>query len=309
MGSTGITGPTGPAGIVGATGPTGPAGVQGNRGPDGVQGIQGVPGDQGIPGIDGRNLQIIGRITGIENLPPTGNEEGDAYVVDVGGSEVFYIWYDGAWSGTGIIQGPQGVTGPRGLQGLQGIQGVAGVSGIQGSIGATGPSGPSGTIGATGATGPSGVAGASSYKGSVMYTVATSGARVTANAALQPVNVSLLVYKDGDYDFRPSGTADNALVVPAGVTRIRISGGLAFVASSVPAGTDFHLTVRKNGSISYPGCPGQQGKHPYGNPSVDFVSGVLQVTGGDVFTLVYGCATTGQKTPAGQTHFQMEIIA
>lgn len=157
MGSTGITGPTGPAGIVGATGPTGPAGVQGNRGPDGVQGIQGVPGDQGIPGIDGRNLQIIGRITGIENLPPTGNEEGDAYVVDVGGSEVFYIWYDGAWSGTGIIQGPQGLSGPRGFTGLQGEQGLVGATGPAGVAGATGPTGPSGSIGVTGATGPSSV--------------------------------------------------------------------------------------------------------------------------------------------------------
>lgn len=169
VGATGPTGPMGPSGPAGATGPsgvngtngsvgaTGPSGVPGMAGQTGPQGIQGIPGDQGIPGIDGRNLSIKGRVVGTANLPQTGNEEGDAYIVDVDGSEVFFIWYQGAWSGTGVIQGPQGLSGPRGFTGLQGVQGLVGATGPAGVAGATGPTGPSGSIGVTGATGPSSV--------------------------------------------------------------------------------------------------------------------------------------------------------
>jgi Collagen triple helix repeat (20 copies) len=130
VGATGPPGPEGPAGPTGATGAVGPQGVagpQGSQGATGVQGPQGVQGIQGVQGGVGPGIKMKGSVATSGNLPPTGNQQGDAYIVQ--SDDSLWIWDGTQWVSGGSIQGPQG---PQGIQGTQGL------------TGATGPQGPSG---------------------------------------------------------------------------------------------------------------------------------------------------------------------
>ena len=107
----------------------------------------------------------------VSDLPLTGNEYGDAYLVGSQQPYDLYIWTrsteeeNGAWVNIGKFpaygpQGPQGERGPqgnpgpmgpqgkRGLQGVQGVQGLQGVKGDKGDTGQQGPMGPKGNPGA-----------------------------------------------------------------------------------------------------------------------------------------------------------------
>lgn len=149
QGPKGEQGPPGPRGEQGPQGDQGPVGLQG---PEGPQGLQGPEGPEGPQGQDGRNLQIRGRLNDESELPASGNEDGDAFVV----GEVSFIWYDGAWLGTGIQQGPEG---PRGIQGQKGDKGDIGPTGLQGPRGLQGPNGIQGLPGVQGLQGPTGLQG------------------------------------------------------------------------------------------------------------------------------------------------------
>lgn len=106
----------------------------------------------------------------VSELPSTGNEYGDAYLVGSQQPYALYIWtrssedVNGAWVNIGKFpaygpQGPQGERGPqgnpgpigpqgaRGLQGVQGVQGLQGVKGDKGDTGQQGPMGPQGNPG------------------------------------------------------------------------------------------------------------------------------------------------------------------
>ena len=63
VGPQGITGPTGPS----VTGPTGPTGATG------AQGITGPTGAQGITGPQGVNINFVGTVATVGNLPGSGN--------------------------------------------------------------------------------------------------------------------------------------------------------------------------------------------------------------------------------------------
>ena len=157
IGPQGIPGPVGPAGPQGQLGPAGPQGPQGTQGPVGPEGNAGPVGPPG-PGFT-----FQGVVNTVGNLPPTGNDTGDAYTVTADGD--LYVWDGTQWNNSGPIQGPQGVQGTQGPQGPAGPAGLTGPAGPQGSAGPVGPQGPQGSIGpvgpigATGATGPTGPVG------------------------------------------------------------------------------------------------------------------------------------------------------
>jgi hypothetical protein len=71
----GLLGPTGPTG---STGPTGPTGATGPTGPTGAQGT---------------SIEFKGSVATFADLPPTGNQVNDSYLVQADGN--LYIW-DGA---------------------------------------------------------------------------------------------------------------------------------------------------------------------------------------------------------------------
>jgi Chaperone of endosialidase/Collagen triple helix repeat (20 copies) len=144
-----------PAPIPGPPGPTGPQGPQGNTGSTGAQGpqgVQGVPGPTGPQGATGTGVTMKGSVATSGNLPPTGNTQGDAYIVQADDS--LWIWDGTKWVSGGSIQGPPGATGPQGVQGPTGSTGPPGAQGAQGPQGVKGDTGATGTQGPTGATGP-----------------------------------------------------------------------------------------------------------------------------------------------------------
>jgi hypothetical protein len=162
-GPTGPTGPTGPS-ITGPTGPTGPA-ITGPTGPTGATGPA-ITGPTGPTGPQGTSINLKGSVATPTDLPATGNNVNDAYIVDSNGD--LYIWNGTAWYNVGEIVGPTGATGPTGPTGAAST--VTGPTGPTGPTGAastvTGPTGPTGPTGAastiTGPTGPTGPTGAAS---------------------------------------------------------------------------------------------------------------------------------------------------
>ncbi len=163
-GPPGPQGDTGPAGPPGPTGPQGPEGDQGPAGPAGPEGPEGPQGIQGPQGEAGSGITMQGSVPTPGDLPPTGNNQGDAYIVQEDDS--LWIWDGTQWVSGGSIQGPPGSQGPTGATGAQGPpgdpgpQGDIGPAGPQGDPGATGAPGPPGADGATGPQGPPGADGA-----------------------------------------------------------------------------------------------------------------------------------------------------
>ena len=176
-----LLGPTGPAGTAGTTGPTGPTGARGVIGPQGVTGAQGplgprgdtgprgstgptgsvgptgptgIEGPQGDPGVP---LNILGTFDEISDLPGSGVEFNDAYMVTE--DKNLYVYNGSGWVARGRIIGLDGPTGPQGSVGFQGPTGPTGAAGTNGAAGAAGPTGPTGLAGAPGVTGPTGAQG------------------------------------------------------------------------------------------------------------------------------------------------------
>ena len=156
IGLTGNVGATGPQGVQGDLGPTGSRGVDltlkgsvatfgdlpssgnslndtrivdqdgnlyfwgGTSWTDSGQ-IVGPQGDLGPTGPRGLPVNLIGPISTVSNLPLTGNQDNDAYVVLE--DSFVYIWDGTAWNSvaqfTGDV-GPQGDLGPTGPTGPQG---------------------------------------------------------------------------------------------------------------------------------------------------------------------------------------------
>ena len=188
IGPTGPAGPQGPQGSVGATGPQGspgPAGPTGGIGPTGPVGATGPAGSQGVAGpigpqgAPGPGFLFLGDVATVAALPPTGNTEGDSYLVQADSN--LYIWNGTAWVDAGDIQGPQGVAGiqgpagPTGAQGPAGPTGATGATGPAGPQGPVGPAGPTGSTGAAGAPGPTGATGAQGPVGPAGPTGLTGG--------------------------------------------------------------------------------------------------------------------------------------
>lgn len=162
-GPQGATGPAGPTGPQGATGSTGPAGVKGDTGATGSQGPPGPTGSQGPAGpqgATGTGITMRGSVATVGALPPSGNTQGDAFLVQADDS--LHIWDGTAWVSGGSIQGPPG---PQGSMGAQGAVGPEGPAGPEGDAGPQGVAGPAGAQGPQGEVGPAGAAGAQGPKG------------------------------------------------------------------------------------------------------------------------------------------------
>jgi len=148
----GGAGPRGPAGPPGPSGAQGPRGFLGPRGLDGHPGPAGPIGPEGPEGEPGIGIQIKGVRVDADDLPPSGNQRGDAWVT----SEDGHVWFwDGSWIDGGPMRGPVGAPGPQGPEGQTGLQGEGlegpqGPPGIQGSQGTTGAQGPRGECGPPG---------------------------------------------------------------------------------------------------------------------------------------------------------------
>ena len=76
----------------------------------------------GVKGERGDGLTIKGAVPQVTDLPTSGNELNDFYIVEESGDG--YVWDGTAWFDVGQIRGPDGPQGPQGIQGEPGIQGL-----------------------------------------------------------------------------------------------------------------------------------------------------------------------------------------
>lgn len=218
QGPKGDTGEQGPKGDKGDPGEQGPKGDKGDTGEQGLQGIQGEQGPKGSDGIgiqaavvddegylvitytdgdidklgpvkgaDGTSISIKDSLTSTSELPSSGQNKGDGYLIDgnlwiyTGTSEEGSI---NGFKNVGAIKGPAGrgimsiiiseegimtinysdstseevgnVKGPKGDTGEQGPKGDTGEQGIQGEQGLQGEKGDPGEQGIQGEQGPKG---------------------------------------------------------------------------------------------------------------------------------------------------------
>ena len=224
QGPKGDKGDTGEQGIQGLQGEAGPQGPKGDKGDTGEQGLQGIQGEQGpvgndgigiqaavvddegylvitytdgdidklgpVKGSDGTSISIKDSLTSTSELPSSGQNKGDGYLIDgnlwiyTGTSEEGSV---NGFKNVGAIKGPAGrgimsitiseegimtinysdstseeagnVKGPKGdtgEQGPKGDKGDAGEQGIQGEQGLKGEKGDPGEQGIQGEQGPKG---------------------------------------------------------------------------------------------------------------------------------------------------------
>lgn len=215
QGPKGDTGEQGPKGDKGDPGEQGPKGDKGDTGEQGLQGEQGSKGNDGIgiqaavvddegylvitytdgdidklgpvKGADGTSISIKDSLTSTSELPSSGQNKGDGYLIDgnlwiyTGTSEEGSI---NGFKNVGAIKGPAGrgimsvtiseegimtinysdstseevgnVKGPKGDTGEQGPKGDTGEQGIQGEQGLQGEKGDPGEQGIQGEQGPKG---------------------------------------------------------------------------------------------------------------------------------------------------------
>jgi hypothetical protein len=110
-------------------------------------------GPTGPTGPQGASIKFKGTVAQDVNLPATGNQINDAYVITATGD--LWVWNGTIWQNTGRIVGPTGATGSQGIQGPVGPTGATGsASTVPGPTGPTGSQGSQGVQGITGPTGP-----------------------------------------------------------------------------------------------------------------------------------------------------------
>lgn len=184
----GNNGEQGPKGDKGDTGEQGPQGIQGEQGPIGNDGIgiqAAVVDDEGylvitytdgdidklgpVKGADGTSISIKDSLTSTSELPSSGQNKGDGYLIDgnlwiyTGTSEEGSV---NGFKNVGAIKGPAG----RGIMSIiiseEGIMTInysdstsEEIGNVKGPKGDTGEQGPKGDTGETGATGPQGIQG------------------------------------------------------------------------------------------------------------------------------------------------------
>jgi len=134
--------------------------IVGPIGPTGYAGSQGTIGYTGSRGNPGTNINVVGSVALVADLPVSGNTN-DAYFVDE--TNTLYVWDGTQWYDAGAIVGPVGDTG---YTGSSGADGTIGIDGYTGSVGYTGSIGVSGTNGYTGSQGIPGEYAAVGYTGS-----------------------------------------------------------------------------------------------------------------------------------------------
>jgi len=199
VGATGVTGPSGFAGINGAQGSTGPAGYQGVTGTQGAQGATGIQGPTGATGAQGATgTQGHAGVTGPTGA--TGDTGPNAGKGDTGAT------------------GVRGPTGYTGIYGPQGEYGITGNTGATGTVGATGPTGESAAVGNTGATGAiSGATGANIWR----RAGATSGTPIYYNNGRVGIQTSPAVPASTQYLLDVSGNIKTAGVMNVSDYRIK----------------------------------------------------------------------------------------
>lgn len=181
--------------------------------------IAGEKGEVGATGPQGTAIQLVGSVTFFADLPSTGNQVNDAYIVDSEGD--LYIWDGSSWNNVGQIVGPTGPAGPS----VTGPAGPVGPTGADSTVpGPTGPTGPqvTGPTGATGSTGPAvfELVGPQ-YLASTVLSEGDEASIVKVNSSA-PTNITIPADGAAGYTF-PVGT--QIVLTQLGVGQVTVLGG------------------------------------------------------------------------------------
>lgn len=128
--------------------------------------------------------------------------------------------------------------------------------------------------------------------------VGTDTGQAISSDTLTAVTLGTAAYDVGGWF---SAGTPTRLTVPAGVTRVRLTGGLRLTASS-----DTFAAIYKNGAAA-PGLP-QSDTDSLGTESVSFRSAVVSVTAGDYFELYCQSASATTIEASGATWLGIEAI-
>lgn len=255
---TGPTGPTGPTGIAGPTGPG--VGATGPTGPTGATGA-GPTGPTGATGPEGAGITYKGTVASVGALPPTGNNNGDAYIVTA--NDHIYIWDGTAWTDGGpvttAVTGPTGPTGPTGV-------------GPTGPTGA-GPTGPTGIAGAGGPTGPTGPGGGGS---GTVTSIQASGGSTGLTFSGGPITTSGTLTLGGTLAVTNGGTGQTGVPVAG---QLLIGNGSGFNLSTLTAGSNITIT-NGVGTITIAAAGGASGVTSWSGGTTGLTPNVA--TGGNV---------------------------
>jgi len=150
-----------------------------------------------------------------------------------------------------------------------------------------------------------------SIKAYVDTIAAFKGALVTKSSLQSILNATFtaLTVDTEDYDtsdIHHASVNTERLTVPAGVTRVRITGGTGFAGNATGRRV---LVVQKNGSSSYAGVPSISIEAPSTNiEHMSVATPVITVTAGDYFHLWVYQNSTSALNCGYDTHFAMEVI-
>ena len=280
-GSAGATGPTGPTGLVGPTGPgvgaTGPTGDIGPTGPSGT-------GPTGPTGPEGAGITYKGTVATVGALPPTGNNNGDAYIVLA--DDHIYIWDGTSWTDAGLVT--TGITGPTGPTGAAGTAGATGPTGAASTQ--AGPTGPTGAAGAAGPTGPGG--GGSGTVTSIQASGGSTGLTFSGG----PITTSGTLTLGGTLAVTNGGTGQTGVPVAG---QLLIGNGSGFNLSTLTAGSNITIT-NGAGTITIAAAGGAAGVTSWSGGTTGLTPNVA--TGGNVVlagVLEIDNGGTGQTTANG----------
>ncbi|MDH6235151.1 hypothetical protein M2281_005773 [Mesorhizobium soli] len=135
------------------------------------------------------------------------------------------------------------------------------------------------------------------------------GARVvrTGTLVVPDTNENAISWQSADFntDSIWSSGAPTRLIVPVGVTKVSLTGGVRSTASSA---TNNYAVIRKNGTTYFASSGMSTG---FSNGSVGLATGVIAVSAGDYFELLYAFnSITGSRTIVNEprTFFSMNVV-
>jgi collagen type VII alpha len=262
-------------------------GYTGSKGEIGYSGSQGNTGPQGV------SVNILGSVATTGNLPGTGQQAGDAWIVAADGDMYFWDVTLSTWDNIGKIvgyAGSKGDTGANGADGYTGSRGNNGSNGFTGSAGTNGSNGFTGSAGTNGFTGSAGTNGSNGFTGSA----GTNG--FTGSAGTNGFTGSA-----GTNGFTGSAGTNGS----NGFTGSAGTNGFTGSASTVIGYTGSQGVIGFTGSQGVIGYTGSQGVIGYsGSQGVIGYSGSLGYTGsfiGDASTITTGTLSNSRLASVPNT--------
>jgi hypothetical protein len=274
--------------------------TQGLSGSNGYVGSQGVSGFTGSRGDTGLGFAIAKTYSSVAALTadtaPTGIVAGQFALIETGSvddaeNSRLYLWNGSAYSYVSDLSGAAGITGPAGTAGFTGSAGSSGTAGFTGSAG-------------TGFTGSLGYTGSTSEATTVTVSPAFKGALVSANATqtlTAATWTTLTNFGSVLYDTNNFRSVANRFTIPAGVTKVKLSGSLLGESAT----DQFICRITKNGSPTYSTVVDID---TTGQDASVALTPVVEVVAGDYFEF-QGYSSASRSIVASATNwFAIEVV-